>query len=493
MKNLFKMISVLLVLAMMLSFAACGKDPDPTNTNDPVVNPTSGSDVKPTEGEKEDPDKYADIAGEYLLDASNLGMPMKWYIKVTADGKFVISTTREYTTLKGEGTIGDKDGTYMFMYADSTQEAPKTATFTFDGKNMVFSTNVPIGSASVSPNENGNPVAKIIACEDILGSYLGEYEKVSAMAGTVLYSYELVLGYGMEYTFSSSFSMMGNTYTRVETGSFEVNGGDISFTAKVVDGEAVEAPATLNGTIADQTIKAPFKLSVMASEPQEVEARLGVYAEYAGTYTGLYEKAMGPMLLSYTTVLKLDAFGGYHFTTISTSDGEVDYTEEGTYTVTDGKFYFTSSAEGAVAMEATLENYVMTAQFPISSMTSKTAELKLYAEEVSGEFSCTGTFNDKNYTAVLQLQGNNFVLTVGVEGAENPSYVAKGTFEIQKAMTTNVVMTTVELYAADGSAAEIPAELATISAPVAASSINANLLFDLDDTQVLGFQLEKVA
>jgi hypothetical protein len=421
---------------------------------------------------------------------------MKWFIKITADGKFVISTNRNYTSLKGEGTVGGKDGTYMFMYADSTQEKPKTATFTVEGKNLVFSTRVPIGAAGVDANheEGKYPTAKLIACEELLGSYLGEYEKVSAMAGNVLYTYELVLGYGMEYTFCSSFSMMGQVFTRVETGNFEVNGEAISFTAKAVDGEAVAAPAAVSGTIANQTIKAPFKLSMMASEAQEIEARLGVYAEYAGTYAGLYVKQMGPTLLSYKTVLKLDAFGGYEFCTISTEDDTVDYTEEGTYTVEDGKFFFTANKEGATAVEATLANYVMNAKFPITTMAPMSASLTLYAEEVSGEFACVGTVNDKNYKAVLELHGNNFVLTVGVEGAEAPSYIAKGTFEIQKAMTTNVVLTTVELIGADGAVVtDIPVELATVSAPVAESGINANLLFDLDDAAVVGFALEKVA
>lgn len=184
---------------------------------------------------------------------------MKWYIKVTADGKFVISTARDYATVKGEGSVGSKDGTYMFVYSDSTSEAPKTATFTMEGKNMVFSTNIPIGAASLSPNadEGKYPTAKIIAHEDLQGTYLGEYEKVSAMAGSVLYSYELVLGNGLEYTFSSSFSMMGNVYTRTETGTFAVDGQKISFTVRSVDGEAVEAPAAVEGTIADRPSRQP--------------------------------------------------------------------------------------------------------------------------------------------------------------------------------------------------------------------------------------------
>lgn len=488
MKKLFKMISVLLALAMLLTFVGCGPktpaDPTDPNTTDPT-NPAAN-------------DEFAAIAGEYELDGANLGMPMKWYIKVTADGKFVISTNRNYTTVKGEGTVGGKDGTYMFMYSDSTQEKPKTATFTFEGKNMVFSTNIPIGAASLSPNEEEGkyPTAKIIACEDILGSYLGEYVKESAMAGTVLYSYELVLDYGLEYTFSSSFSMMGQEFVRVETGNFEVNGAEISFAAKAVTfaGEPKDVPPAVVGSIADNTIKAPFFLSAMASEAQEIEARLGVYAEFAGVYTGLYEKAMGPMTLTRLSVLELDAFGGYKFSTVDPADpATVDYSEEGTYTVADGKFAFTSSAEGATAVEGALANYVMNVKFPISAMVPNAVDLALYAEEVSGKFESVATEGEKSYKAVLELQGNKFVLTVGEEGAEAPAYVAKGTFEIQKAMTTNVVLTTVELFAGDGTAVEIPAELAAVSAPVAEAGINAELLFDLDDTAVLGFQMEKVA
>lgn len=485
MKKLFKTLSMLLVLAMLLTFAACGSNPTGPNATNP--NPSEPAPTDPVNAE------FADIAGEYLLDAANLGMPMKWFIKISPDGKFVISTARNYASLKGEGTVGGKDGTYMFVYSDSTQDAPKTATFTLEGKNLVFSTRVPIGAAGVNPADDGSafPTAKLLACEDILGTYMGQYEKVSAMAGTVLYSYELSLGYGLEYTFSSSFAMGGDTYVRTEIGNFAVNGTEISFTAKVVDGEAVENAAAAVGSIVDGTIKAAFKLSKMASDPQEVEAKLAVYADYAGTYAGLYTKAMGPMVLSYNTVLKLDAFGGYQFSTISTDDESVDYTEEGTYTAADGVITFLSNAEGAAAVEATLTDYVINAKFPISSMVSNAVDLALYAEEVSGVFSCTGTHNEKTYTAVLEMHGNNFVLIMKVEGVDAPVYVAKGTFEIQKAMTTNVVLTTVELVDGTGAVVDVPVELATVSAPVAETGINANLLFDLDDSETLGFQLEK--
>lgn len=481
MKTMFRIMAMLLAFVMLFAFAGCG-----ATTGNPAATTPQGT--NPAQDGKD----YSNIAGEYLLDASNLGMPMKWYIKVTADGKFVISTARDYATVKGEGTIGSKDGTYMFMYSDSTTESPKTATFTMQDKNMVFSTSIPIGAASVSPNleENDYPVAKIIAYEDLQGSYLGEFEK-AAMGSSVVYNYELTLGNGMEYTFTSSFNMMGETSTRTENGTFAVDGTKITFTAKTVDGEAVSGTA-VDGTVVDQTIQAAFKLSTMAAEAQEIEARLGVYAEQAGVYTAIYEGALGDLNLSQEVKLKLDAFGGYQLAAYTAGVSSIiDYTEEGTYTLSGDKFTFTST--GGATTEGTLKNYVMSAKFAITQTVPTAVDLSFYAQEVSGTFTSVITSDDngKTYAATLELRGDSFTLTVTEQDAINPAYIAKGTFVIEKAMLCSVVLTTTEVIAQGVTVGEIPAELATVNAPVAESGINAELLFDLDDSAVLGFQFIK--
>lgn len=463
-----KLISILLCFAMLATFAtACGGE-EKTDTTA--------------------------IAGEYVLDASNLGMPMKWFIKVTEDAKFSIATDRAYSNLKGEGTIGNTDDTYMFVYSDSTNEAPKTATFKAEGANLVFSTNVPIGAASVSPKENEDgttdyPTAKGIKCEENLGTYMGTYVKESAMAGTVNYNYELTLGYGLEYTFASSFSMMNQVFTITESGLFAIDGDKITFTATVKDGVAVEAPAAVEGTIANKEITAAFKLSAMAAEPQSVTAKFATYADVAGEYVGVIEKAMGPMVLKYDTKLVLDAFGGYKYTT--STMGEVDYTEEGTYTYADKKFTFTSSAEGATAVEATFDGFVITTKFPMSAMVSTPVDTVLYADTVSGAFAVEATEEEVKYNVALELKADKFALEVKVNDAV--AYTAKGTFTVTTGMMSAVVLTTTELTGADGAAvADIPAELATISAPVSDSGININLVYDLDDSTTIGFALVKV-
>ena len=484
MKTLFKIMSVMLVLCMLFSMTACSTD---TGAKDTTNSADGGDDTSSESG------KFADIAGDYVLDAASLGMPMKWYIKINADGAFNISTKRDFSDNKGEGTVGGKDGTYMLVYKENTTENPKTATFTIKGKSLVFSTNVPIGAASVSPKpeEELYPTAKLIAYEDVLGTYMGEYEKASAMAGTVLYSYELVLGYGAEYAFESSFTMGGTEYTRTEEGNFAINGTEISFTAATVNGETAEGATAAVGSIADKSIKAAFKLSDMASEAQEIEAKLAVYADVAGRYTGTYKKAMGGMALSYGAQLDLDAFGGYKYIVYDLANGTKEsYSEEGSFTYEAGKFTFTSTKEGAAAVEGTYANYVLTTKLPIDAQTSMAASLTLYNEAVNGVFYALTAQDGVNYAAQMYIEGNEFTLAVGIKESSAPKYIAKGTIEIKAGMVTSIVLTTTGAYTdmSMSTPVDIPLELKTVTGAVAESAVNLELLFDLDDTMLIGFQ-----
>lgn len=468
MKKTLRFLSVALVLVM----AVCALCACPAPGEDPGNNPPAAS--------------YAEIAGEYYLDAADLGMPMAWYVKVTADGNFTIATARTYAdnTIKGKGTVGKSaDGsTYMFLYEDSTTEKPKTATFTVVDKNLVFSTSVPVGAASVSPKTEGDvttyPTAKIIGAEEILGTYIGEYNKTTGM-GSVLYSYELTLGYGYTYTFESSFAMMGNTYTRTETGKFTVDGANLTFTADA------EGATPVSGTLADKKITTSFKLSQMASAADEITVEFAPYADIAGTYSAMYTMQMGPMSLSYNTFLTLKGNGDYTYAAYSTSDmAEPSYTESGKFTVDGKTVTFTSDAEGATPVSGTLENYVLAGdelKFKIESV-APAAKMTFYADTVQGVFKATAAGEGEGaaeYAAILILGGNQFQLAVGQMDAANPNYSITGTFTVAKAMGA----VTITLTSENDNAA-----LATITAAVSANGINAELLFDVEDTAKLGFQ-----
>ncbi len=476
MKKMLRFLALALVFVMMASTLCACAGPGNTTTAGGDGTTTGKTDTPPATGEK-----YADIAGEYYLDGSPLGMPMAWYVKVTADGNFIIANKRDYETagnIKGKGEIGDKDGTYMFLYEDSTPDKPKSATFTIQNGNLVFSTNVPIGAASVSPKEENGvttyPVALAIGAEEHLGTYMGEFLKESAMAGNVLYSYELELGYGYAYTFESSFTMGGTTYTWTETGHFTVDGTKITFTSDA------EGATPAEGTIADKKITAAFRLSQMGATPQEITAEYAPYADVAGQYSNFISK----MGTNFYTFLTLKGNGVYTYEAYA--EGEQTCSDEGTFTVDGTKITLTSNAEGAAAMEATVENYTISGEnlkFSVYTGTPATPQT-FYAEHTQGVFSAKATTEGGvEYTADFTIIGNTFTLKVTAAGAEAPVYELEGTFEIVKAMgamTMNLTVTTEN------------AIFATATAAVSEDALNIELPFDPDDSVNLGFQMEQI-
>ena len=156
------------------------------------------------------------LAGAYLLDAAPLGMPMTVYLIIDENDHFQWTNRLQDGADKGNGQIGSQDGLYLMLYSDSTNEQVKTATFSVEGSKLVFSTRVPYGSAGLNPNTEDPentvwPVAKKIAYEEWLGTYVGSLE-VNAMGSAIVYQVELKLDYGAEYTLVSTFDMGGETY-----------------------------------------------------------------------------------------------------------------------------------------------------------------------------------------------------------------------------------------------------------------------------------------
>ena len=111
-------------------------------------------------------------------------------------------------------------------------------------------------------------------------------------------------------------------------------------------------------------------------------------------------------------------------------------------------------------------------------------------------FSSTTELEGKTYKAMVNLEGGTFMIMVGESEADEPAYMALGTYTVKKDMMTTIEFTTTELYTdttMSQAVTDIPPELAAISAPVADSGINVELPYDLDDSTVLGYQLVKIA
>lgn len=456
-----KRIAALLLTALMClscMLVSCGPtEPGDTTTTAPGTTVTTApAAANPA---------IAAIVGDYLLDAKPFGMAMSWYVCIGADETFKISTKRDFSVDKGHGAVTESNGTFVFVYSDGTANEPKTATFTVVDGNLVFSTPVPVGAATVSSNEAENPVtAYTLANEEVLGEYVGTYEKQSGM-GTTLYEYSIVLAAGRKYTFTSSFTMMGATYTLVETGSFTLNGTTFTITPKTMDkgmGAGAEAVTVdpVAGTLENGVITAAFQHSAMAPSRVECTAQKATTAEVAGFYSAQKTIAAGPMAGTVTVVqMLIDKVGGYVYLSMV---GEAGYAEKGTVTFTATEVILTKThdlnpengEEIGAATEAkttTLTRGALSLSGNAPTAGMPTA-VTLYHESIQGPFEASLTAEEAAdgvaRVATLVLDPNaTFEITILVN--DEVVYTVEGTFTVTKNPMTG---TQLSLTLADESA-----------------------------------------
>lgn len=364
----------------------------------------------------------ASLAGTYELDAAPLGMPLKVYIIIHEDGTFQMSNKPVDGADKGTGTIGEKDGTYVMLYSDSTNEKVKSATFTLDGKSLVFSTAVPYGSASFAPNpdENLYPTALLMAYEEYLGEYAGVLNADTAM-GTVVYDVALKLDKGAKAAFSSSFTVMGTSMTYVQEGTFDIADG--AFVMTTTEGNQITGTVNADGSF---TVSAA--LSQMSSTPREVTLVPAITASYAGEYAAVKDFSM--MGFNVTANLSLSKVGTYHYVS-SIGDGN-DYVEDGTYAVENGVITLTP-AEGE-AVQGAYGAAVATLKLKISPSVPMATEMTFYGDQVQGVFTAEGSDDIGNtYFSTLTLNPDG-TYTIVLDTNGMPAYDEAGTFRTEETM-----------------------------------------------------------
>lgn len=371
------------------------------------------------------------LAGTYILDASPLGMPMKMYLIINEANEFQWTNKLEGGVDKGNGTIGAKDGTYVMLYSDSTNENLKTATFNMENGALVFVTRVPYGAAGINPNteEGLFPTAKKLVAEEALGLYVGSHE-VEAMGATITYEYELELLVGAEYIFTCNFTVMGQAQEYVQKGTFDLANGEIILNAENLPEQ--------KGTWQDGVINVNAYVSAQSKAGADITLKKATTAEAAGVYTGV--KDMTAMMGVYANAtLKLDAVGGYTYESVI--DGEA-YTEKGTFTHEGTKIILQSEEEGAASVEGTLEANVLSIKMKISSAVPMATLIPFYHENIQGTFTSEGEdeMGILHYSTLVLNPDATYSLNV------DDMYFEDGTF----AVTASPMGVSLSLIAPDG-------------------------------------------
>jgi len=417
-------------------------------------------------------DRFEAIAGDYQIDITNLGMPLIFYLRITADGTFELSPNLEFdpSECRGQGQLAESGGVHMMIYAEHTPESPKTATFVLDGPNLVFQSTLPYGSSNIhgSAEDPDDPsiiytlTADTLALSEYYGTYAGGHSKM-AMGSPVEYTYTLTLNAGLRYVFESEFAMGGTVYTFTETGSWNVDGN--SFTLMPADGDAVQ------GTIAPGEITVGILPSQMASSRTESVLRIATHADLAGTFSG---KKVSPMYTAETTVT-LDMYGTYVYTA---DVGEPEmYEETGSYDVAGTEITFTP--EGGEAYSGTLENLVLSGSFKIIGMMPATA-LVLYSDGLLGTFTGTATHEEVEYTTTLTLSPDGGYELLVADASGQAVVQSAGTFQLMRTMLLMVVLSDLD-----------PAPMCTVGDAGLNFSINLPGMEGTSGMDGLGFSLKK--
>lgn len=280
-----RILSVLLMLAVVLSFAACTNNdtpdtPDVPDTSDSTPVDSDDTPAAPAKNEGELK------AGVYTATSSYAaeGMNMTWNFVLTlkADATFLLTDAEG--TEKGSGTYALTGDCYTLSYADE-----RSCTFVVQADGTLKMTgDFPYGTAQIKLSMVGDiiftyagevptdttPADTTPAEEPSVvytiapGAYMASYEKVSAMAGTVVYNYTATILEDGTFAYGVSFEMGGAYQEGVSAvGTYTLNGNTFTFT----DSEGNVTEGKLTG---DNTLVISLKASAMAKDPYEVTFEL---------------------------------------------------------------------------------------------------------------------------------------------------------------------------------------------------------------------------
>lgn len=178
-----RFLSLLILLSVAVSAVACGSQTDPRGSTG----------------------NTSEIANDYYVDLTELGMKLTVYLRISENGSFIFSNTTSFGVNKSSGTVRKTDDGYLMVY-DSVNGEDKsiseglTSKFvkTDDGSlDFTVCERIYYGTASATTTSAEYPDAKLIA-RVITDSYEAPTNETSFTAG--IYTASLDNGDGVEYT-----------------------------------------------------------------------------------------------------------------------------------------------------------------------------------------------------------------------------------------------------------------------------------------------------
>lgn len=239
-KGIAKILGVLAATVLALGLGGCGQ----------------------SEGEKTA--DTSEVANDYYIDLTDLGMNLTIYLRLDEAGTFTFSNTLDFETVKSSGTFQESDDEYMMVY-DSVNGEEKsvsdglTSTFVVleDGSlDFTCCDYIYYGSAKATTTSEDNPDAKLVAymvtddysAPDTSTEFeMGSYAAADVTEDGVTYSHMISFYEDDSYLHLIRYEKDGTVGFTSETGTYGVNitqlalepeGGE-RISSEVADGETL--------------------------------------------------------------------------------------------------------------------------------------------------------------------------------------------------------------------------------------------------------------
>lgn len=183
-----RVFTIFLVLAIVLSAAACG----------------SRTDTPKTSGDT------TEVIGDYYIDLTELGMKLTIFLRIADDGTFLFSNTTSFEVNKSAGTLQKAGEEYLMVYTSvngeekSISEGIASKFVKCDDGSLDFTVceRIYYGTASATTTSADHPGAKLIA-HIIPENYEAPSDESNFSVGT--YTALFTANNGAEYTYHIGF------------------------------------------------------------------------------------------------------------------------------------------------------------------------------------------------------------------------------------------------------------------------------------------------
>lgn len=265
-----------------------------------------------------------DLANDYYIDLTDLGMKLNIYLRLDGEGNFIFSNTLDFETDKSSGTFQKSEDEYIMVYSSVNGEEKSvseglTSTFTVMEDGSLDFTNtecIHYGSARPTAAESDDPDAAMIAhivpedfeAPDTESDFQpGIYVTEDVTEGGVTYAHAVSFYEDNSYVHLTVFEQDGKTMFDCETGTYGISTTQLAMEPANAEGEGHDGRVE-SEVVDDSALKLSILPYAGAAERQVLDF---TKTDAADVITELGGEAEGKEGETFPVTIKIYADGSY--------------------------------------------------------------------------------------------------------------------------------------------------------------------------------------